>query len=71
MKQILVGLFIFASFAIGCSVQAREYVYNSAGALINTQPVELGSNALFTPQNAIRAGERQRYIKHQNHLYIQ
>ncbi len=69
MKRILAGLFILASFAIGCSAQAREYVYNSAGGLINTRPVEFGSNALFTPQNAIRAGERHRYIKHQNQLY--
>lgn len=67
MKKFLLFL-IFAS--ISCSVcNAGVVKYNSAGAVVNTTPVEYGSNAIYTPKNVTNSARAQRQIKYTNQYY--
>lgn len=67
MKKFL-AFFVFAS--VSCTIcNAGVIKYNSAGAVVNTTPVEYGSNAIYTPKNVTNSARAQRQIKYTNQYY--
>jgi len=69
MKKILTILFVLA-IAQPCVFATYEVNYNNAGAVIdNNRDYVFGQNALFTPENAQRAGAMNRQIKYENAYY--
>lgn len=69
MKKCLLILSLIAFSTL--SANAGFVNYTPAGSVKKETDVEFGSNASFTPQNRIKAGQQKRFLQNEKSYYKQ